>query len=67
MTTLIAHLAKQDMGICRFRRGNAGVRLDRVNSRSASSVTYVCGERLESCPVLFGVVHFSHWEIWFLA
>lgn len=66
-TTLVAQFGKAETGDLQVQkregRSQAG---QRVKSRSASGVTYVRGERLKSRPALFGVVHFSHWEIGFL-
>lgn len=66
-TVLVAQFGKAEIGDLqaekREGRGQAG---QRVKSGSAGGVTYVRWERLESRPALFGVVHFSHWEIGFL-
>lgn len=66
-TVLVARFGKAETGDLqaekREGRGQAG---QRVKSGSTDGVTYVRWERLESCPALFGMVHFSHWEIGFL-
>lgn len=66
-TVLVARFGKAETGDLqaekREGRGQAG---QRVKSGSTDGVTYVRRERLESRPALFGMVHFSHWEIGFL-
>ena len=66
-TVLVARFGKAETGDLQAeKREGRGQARQRVKSRSADGVTYMRRERLESRPALFGMVHFSHWEIGFL-